>query len=84
MIEPFRMKGMKVSVATMALGRRCLKMIFGLESPSARAAVTYSKLRARRNSARTTPTSATQEKASRMPSRIQKFGSITAATMMSR
>ena len=78
-IEPFRMKGMKVSVATMALGSRCLNMILTFESPSARAAEMYSKFRPRRNSARTTPTSATQENSSRMPSRIQKVGSMMAA-----
>ena len=55
-IEPESLKGRNVSVATMALGSRCLNMILTLESPSARAAVMYSKLRPRRNSARTTPT----------------------------
>ena len=49
-----------------------------------RAARTYSKLRPRKNSARTTPTRATQENSSRMPSKIQKFGSITAAMMINR
>src|SRR3954453_4128015 len=53
-IEEFRMKGKNVNVATIAFGRTCLKMIFAFESPSARAAFTYSKFRARRNSARTT------------------------------
>src|SRR6478735_7308499 len=81
-IEPFMMKGRKVSVATMAFGSRCLTMILRLESPSARAARTYSKLRARRNSARTTPTSATQENSRRMPSSTKKLGVITAATMI--
>src|SRR5690606_14522822 len=55
--EPDRMNGMKVSVATMALGSRCLIMMVRLDTPSVRAAATYSKLRARRNSARTIPTS---------------------------
>src|SRR5690606_16686071 len=68
-IEPFRMKGRKVRVATIALGRRWRNMMVRLETPSARAALTYSKLRARRNSARTTPTKATHEKRSMMPSR---------------
>ena len=53
-IEEFRMNGRNVSVATMAFGRTCLKMILAFDRPSARAAFTYSKLRARRNSARTT------------------------------
>ncbi len=35
-------------------------MILRFDTPSARAARTYSRLRARRNSARTTPTSAGQ------------------------
>src|SRR5689334_11610159 len=64
-IEPERMKGRKVSVATMAFGRRCRVMIVKLPTPSARAARTYSKLRARRNSARTTPTKPTQENSRR-------------------
>ena len=74
MIEPFSTKGRKVSVATMALGRRWRNMMRAFESPSARAARTYSKLRARRNSARTTPTSDTQEKSSRIPSSTKKLG----------
>src|SRR5690606_12936106 len=45
-IEPFRMKGRNVRVATMALGRRWRSMMVRLETPSARAAATYSKLRA--------------------------------------
>ncbi|MNL74390.1 hypothetical protein D3C87_2000210 [compost metagenome] len=73
-IEPDRMKGRKVSVATIALGRRWRYMIVQLPTPSARAARTYSKLRARRNSALTTPTRLTQEKSSNMPSRIKKPG----------
>ena len=84
MIEPLRMNGMKVSVATMALGRRWRQMISRFGRPRARAARTYSKLRARRNSARTTPTSAIQENSSRMPSRIQKLGSMTEAMMIRR
>ena len=74
MIEPLRMNGRKVSVATMALGSRCRNMMVALETPSARAALTYSKLRARRNSARTTPTSDAHEKSSRMPSSTKKLG----------
>jgi len=75
---------MKVRVATMALGRRWRKMMVRLGTPSARAALTYSKLRARRNSARTSPTSATQEKSSMMPSRMKKPGGSTAATIKRR
>src|SRR5262245_16255335 len=55
-MEPDSLKGRKVSVATMALGSRCLNIILPLDRPRARAAVMYSKLRPRRNSARTTPT----------------------------
>ena len=43
-------------------------------TPSARAATIYSKLRPRRNSARTTPTSDTQLNSSSIPSRTQKLG----------
>jgi hypothetical protein len=56
-IVPVTMKGRKVSVATIALGSMWRNMIVQFDTPSARAARTYSKLRARRNSARTTPTS---------------------------
>ena len=45
--EAATMKGMKVTVETTALGRRCLNMILVLVRPRARAARTYSKLRAR-------------------------------------
>ena len=83
-IEPLRMKGRKVSVATIALGSRWRKMMVRFGTPSARAALTYSKLRARRNSARTTPTKATQENSSIRLSRIQKPGGSTAATIRSR
>ena len=82
-IEPLRMNGRKVSVATMALGRRWRNMMVRLETPSARAALMYSKFRPRRNSARTTPTSDTQENRSRMPRSTKKLGAIT-EEMMSR
>ena len=62
LIDELTMNGRKVSVATIAFGSTCLTMILALERPSARAALTYSKLRARRNSARTTWTRLTQEK----------------------
>ena len=75
---------MKVSVATMALGRMCRSMMVKWPTPSARAARTKSKLRARRNSARTTPTSAVQANRSRRPSSHQKFGVTTLARMISR
>ena len=83
-IEPLRMKGRKVSVATIAFGRRCLTMIRVLDRPSARAARTYSKLRARRNSARTTPTSETHENRSRMPSSTKKLGVMIEEMMIRR
>src|ERR1043166_6153143 len=69
-----RMKGRNVMVATMALGSRWRKMILRLVTPSARAAWMYSKFRPRRNSARTSPTSATQENNSRMPSSTKNPG----------
>ena len=58
-------------------------MIAGLETPRARAACTYSKLRPRRNSARTSPTSDTQENSNRIPSSTKKPGTST-DEMMSR
>ena len=39
-IEPFRMKGMKVSVETMAFGRTCRVMMVQFVAPMARAART--------------------------------------------
>src|SRR6266404_3690627 len=71
------MKGRNVMVATMAFGNRCLNMITALDTPRARAAMMYSKLRPRRNSARTRPTSETQENNRRMPSRTKKPGTST-------
>ncbi len=83
-IEPLRMKGRKVSVATMAFGSRWRNMIVRLPTPRARAALTYSKFRPRRNSARTTPTSDTQENRSNIPSSTKKLGAITEEMMRSR
>src|SRR6266446_10732074 len=71
------MKGRNVMVATIAFGSRWRNMITGLETPRARAAWIYSKLRPRRNSARTSPTSDTQENSRRMPSSTKKPGTST-------
>src|SRR6202163_2476228 len=71
------MNGKNVMVATMAFGSKCRNMITALDTPSALAAMMYSKLRPRRNSARTRPTSETRENNSRMPSRTQKPGTST-------
>ena len=62
----------------MALGSMWRNMMVQSPTPSARAAWTYSKLRARRNSARTTPISEVQEKATKMPNITQMFGVSTA------
>ena len=59
-IAPVNKNGNIVTVATIALGRTCLNIIFELDRPNALAALTYSKFRARRNSALTTPTRAVQ------------------------
>src|ERR1700676_1650402 len=75
--EDDTMNGRNVMVATMALGNRCRNMITALDTPSARAAMIYSKLRPRRNSARTRPTSETHENNRRMPSRTKKPGTST-------
>src|ERR1700759_4084269 len=72
--EDDTMNGRNVMVATMAFGNRCRNMITALENPSARAAMMYSKLRPRRNSARTSPTSDTHENNRRMPSSTKKPG----------
>src|SRR5712672_4144068 len=78
------MKGRNVMVATIAFGNRWRNMITGLETPSARAAWMYSKLRPRRNSARTSPTSDTHENSRRMPSRMKNPGGSTAEMIRSR
>ncbi|KWV86380.1 hypothetical protein PFLmoz3_03998 [Pseudomonas fluorescens] len=52
--------------------------------PSARAARTYSRLRPRRNSARTTSTRLIQENSSMIPSSHQKLGCTKLARMISR
>src|SRR6202048_2081483 len=78
------MNGRNVMVATMAFGSRCRNMITALETPSARAAMMYSKLRPRKNSARTRPTSETHENNNRMPSRTKKPGTSTDDRISSR
>src|SRR3954454_21477355 len=82
--EDETMNGRNVMVATMAFGSRWRNMMTRLETPSARAAWMYSKLRPRRNSARTSPTSDTQENNRRMPSRMKKPGGSTAEMISSR
>src|ERR1700690_4280801 len=79
-----RMNGRNVMVATMAFGSRWRKMITAFDTPSARAAWIYSKLRPRRNSARTSPTSDTQENSSRMPSNTKNPGASTEEMISSR
>src|ERR1700736_4163035 len=78
------MKGRNVMVATTAFGRTWRYMMTQLDTPSARAAWTYSKLRARRNSARTRPTSDTHENNARMPSSTKKPGTKTDDRIKSR
>src|ERR1700716_1367939 len=78
------MNGRNVMVATMAFGNRWRNMITALETPSARAAMMYSKLRPRRNSARTRPTSDTHENNKRMPSRTKNPGTNTDDRISSR
>ena len=73
-MAPVNRKGINVSVATMALGSTCRHIISREGSPMALAARTYSRLRARKNSARTISTSPSQEKSSMIPSSHQKPG----------
>src|SRR3954470_4284853 len=75
--EEDTINGRNVMVATIALGNRWRNMITAWETPSARAAWMYSKFRPRRNSARTRPTSDTQENNKRMPSSTKKPGTST-------
>src|SRR5690242_16579989 len=82
--EDDTMKGRNVMVATIAFGRRWRNMMTGLDTPSARAAWMYSKFLPRKNSARTKPTSDTQENSAMMPSRTKKPGGSTAEIIRSR
>src|SRR5215217_5376913 len=82
--EDDRMNGRNVIVATMAFGKRWRNMITQLETPSARAAWMYSKLRPRKNSARTSPTSDTHENSSNIPSNTKKPGTSTDERISSR
>src|SRR5262249_28907444 len=82
--EEDRMNGRNVMVATMALGKRWRNMMVRFDTPSARAAWMYSKLRPRRNSARTRPTSDTQENNNKMPSSTKKPGTSTEEMMSKR
>src|SRR5437764_12942141 len=82
--EDETMNGRKVMVATMAFGNKWRNMMTALETPSARAAWMYSKFRPRRNSARTRPTSDTQENSNRMPSSTKKPGTSTDDRISSR
>src|ERR1700704_1740828 len=84
MTEEDTINGRNVMVATMAFGNRCRSMITALDTPSARAAMMYSKLRPRKNSARTRPTSDTHENNSRMPSRTKNPGTSTDDNINSR
>src|SRR5579863_9776187 len=78
------MNGRNVMVATIAFGNKWRNMITALDTPSARAAWMYSKLRPRRNSARTRPTRDTQENNRRMPSSTKKPGTNTDDRIKSR
>src|SRR5580698_568682 len=84
MTDDDTMNGRNVMVATMAFGNRCRNIITALETPSARAAWMYSKLRPRRNSARTRPTSDTHENSNRIPSSTKKPGTSTDDRIKSR
>src|SRR5579862_1455545 len=77
-------KGRNVIVATIAFGSKCRNMMTAFDTPSARAAWMYSKLRPRRNSARTRPTSRTHENSSRMPSSTKNPGTSTDEIMSRR
>ena len=84
MTEPDRVKGKKVSVATIALGRIWRNIRLASPTPSARAARTESRFRPRKNSARTTPVSPIQENSSKNPSKVQKLGWMMLARMISK
>src|SRR5262245_33257243 len=79
-----RMKGRNVMVATIELGSSWRNMMTMFETPRPHAAWKYSKLRQRRNSARTRPTSDTQENSSRMPSNTKNPGTSTDEMISSR
>src|SRR3954452_20130226 len=82
--EDDTMNGRNVMVATIAFGNKWRNMITALETPSARAAWMYSKLRPRKNSARTKPTSDTHENSSNIPSSTKNPGTSTDERIRSR
>ena len=61
-------------VLTIALGSTCRKIIKRLRTPKAFAALTYSKFRARKNSARTTEVKVPQLKSNVISSSQPKLG----------
>src|ERR1700730_7459882 len=83
-IELLRTNGRNVRVATIAFGKTWLRMVAPFERPRARAAFTYSKFLARKNSARTTCTSDTQENNRRMPRSTKKLGVMIEEIMIKR
>ena len=83
-MDPASVNGIKVMVAIIAFGNTCLKISEMSDTPKARAARTKSRFRARRNSARTTPTKPIQLKSSKRPNSHQKLGVIMLAIIISR
>ena len=81
-MAPVTMNGKNVSVATIALGKIWRIIMVQLLTPSACAARTYSKLRARKNSARIKPVSAGQPKMMDKIAKSQKLRPNIAVIMM--
>ena len=82
LIVPVMINGSIVSIATIALGSMWRNMIVIFPTPSARAARTYSRFRARKNSARTTPTSDVQLNSTSKNTSSQKLRPSMANMMM--
>ena len=81
-MPPTSANGALVIVATAAFGKIWRNMICSGWTPIASAAATNSKLRARRNSARTIPTKLIHENSSRTHNSHQKLGTMTELIMI--
>ena len=84
-IEPTRMNGRKVSVATMAFGSRCRNMMVRVGDAERARGVDIFEIARRAGIRRApAPTSDTQENSSRMPSSTKKPGTSTEEMISSR
>ena len=84
MIPPIIFHGRYVMVATTALGSMWRIMIIRSLTPRVLAAITYSRFRVRRNSARTTPTNLIQPKINITNNKPEKLGLIKLVSIINK